>query len=73
MCELLSEAANGGALLTLGYEMLQPQSPQHPSLLGAMEGGEEGEREREEGEKRGGPVIHRVNIQCTAVDAIGTV
>lgn len=70
--ELLSEGGSRGALLTLTYKMLKPQSPHHPAVQEAMEEGG-GREEDEEGEGDGSrePVIHRVNIQCTAVDAIG--
>ena len=72
--ELLSGFSGGGALLTLSYEMLKPWSPHHPSVREAVDGGGRtegagGEQGREDVEE---PVIHRVNIQCTAVDAIGT-
>ena len=56
---------NSGSLLTLGYSFIQPHSPRHPAMVGA--GQEEGAGLDAENDA----VIHRVNIQCTAVDAIG--
>lgn len=68
MSELLSDEASRGALLTLSYEMLKPQSPYHPAV---QEAANETGREEEEEDDGREPVIHRVNVQCTAVDAIG--
>lgn len=70
--DLLTDAESQGALLTLVYEMLKPQSPYHPAITEA----DEEEVEEEDGKEvdeccRSEPVIHRVNIQCTALDAIG--
>ena len=71
--ELLTGVESQGALLTLGYEMLKPLSPHHPAIMEA----EEDRMDEEEGGKQTDecdhpePVIHRVNIQCTALDAIG--
>ena len=59
-----TQAGNCGSLLALSYTLIQPCSPLHPAMLEAEEGeGLEGEEEA---------VIHRINVQCTAVDAIGT-
>lgn len=63
-----TQASNSSSLLALSYTFIKPQSPQHPVMLEA-EGMEKGQGEglEEEGET----VIHRINVQCTAVDAIG--
>ena len=67
--EMFEEAESGrssGALLSLAYTLVKPPSPHHPGNLDASQEGEGLEREGE-----GEAVIHRINIQCTAVDAIG--
>ncbi len=67
--ELFEEAESGGcgsgALLSLMYTLVKPLSPQHPANVEAELQGEGLEGEG------GEAVIHRINIQCTAVDAIG--
>ena len=63
-----TQASNSGSLLALRYTFIKPQSPQHPVMLEAEGIGEAGQ---EEGLEDGEAVIHRVNVQCTAVDAIG--
>ena len=63
-----TQASNSGSLLALRYTFIKPQSPQHPVMLEAEGIGEVGQ---EEGLEDGEAVIHRVNVQCTAVDAIG--
>lgn len=65
--ETTQVASNSGSLLALSYTFIKPQSPQHPVMLEAEGIGEE----QEEGLEDGEAVIHRVNVQCTAVDAIG--
>lgn len=64
--DLFEEMQTGtscGSLLALSYTLIQPCSPLHPVMMEAEEGeGPEGEGEA---------VIHRINVQCTAVDAIG--
>lgn len=71
--EIFDEAETGcgsGALLSLTYTLVKPHSPHHPSNLEGeeLEGAGRGEG-LEGGERKA--VIHRVNVQCTAVDAIG--
>ena len=72
--ELLEDMDRRDALLTLKYNMLKPLSPRHPAVLEADKerDGEEGEdvKKKEESDIRE-PVIHRVNVQCTTLDAIG--
>ena len=52
------------ALLVLSYSLLTPNSPQHPAV-----------RDRDEDDVTSSvgdePNIHRVSLECTAVDAIG--
>ena len=72
--ELFEEAESGGcgsgALLSLMYTLVKPLSPQHPANLEEEEL-QEGEGLQEGVGLEGEAVIHRINIQCTAVDAIG--
>lgn len=73
---------SGDSLLALSYQLIKPQSPQHPAMLeaeGMMDegggggGGGGGKNGREEGSVslEGEAIIHRINVQTTAVDAIG--
>lgn len=63
--ELFSNSLDqsGHALLAFSYSLLTPDSPQHPAT-----------RDQDEDEITSvgdEPNIHRVNVECTAVDAIG--
>lgn len=59
------EEMPGGALFALTYTHVSPLSAEHPAMRDL--GTEEVCVERLEGE----PNIHRINLQCTAIDAIG--
>jgi hypothetical protein len=60
------ETPPGGSLCALTYTHVSPLSPQHPAVRD-RETQQEVSVERLEGE----PSIHRINLQCTAIDAIG--
>lgn len=60
------EMPPGGSLCALTYTHVSPLSPQHPAVRD-HETQQEVCVERLEGE----PSIHRINLQCTAIDAIG--
>lgn len=60
------ETPPGGSLCALTYTHVSPLSPQHPAVRD-HETQQEVCFERLEGE----PSIHRINLQCTAIDAIG--
>ena len=67
--ELFREDCSGqGSLLTLTYTLIQPHSPEHPVMLEAEE---EGAGKGEGPDFEGAAVMHCINVQCTAVDAIG--
>ena len=64
--ELFSSSLDqsGHALLAFSYSLLTPDSPQHPAT-----------RDQDEDEITSvgdEPNIHRISVECTAVDAIGT-
>ncbi len=67
------------SLLALSYILAEPSSPQHPAMLDSVEADteERGEGGEDDGGVSGGvdveneAVIHRLNVQCTAVDTIG--
>ena len=56
----------GRSLCALTYTHVSPLSPEHPAMRDLET--QEVCVERLEGE----PNIHRINLQCTAIDAIGT-
>ena len=59
------EEMPGGSLCALTYTQVSPLSPEHPAVRDLET--QEVCIERLEGE----PNIHRINLQCTAIDAIG--
>lgn len=59
------EEMPGGSLCALTYTHISPLSPEHPAMRDLET--QEVCVERLEGE----PNIHRINLQCTAIDAIG--
>ena len=61
------EEMPGGALCALTYTQISPLSPEHPAMKDL--GAQEVNMETLDGE----PNIHRISLQCTAVDAIGKV
>lgn len=63
-------SSSTGSLLGLCYTLIRPHSPLHPAMLEAEEGQGEGQGEGTVDWDME-PLIHRINVQCTAVDAIG--
>ena len=61
------EEMPGGALCALTYTQVSPLSPEHPAMKDLET--QEVCVEKLEGE----PNIHRINLQCTAIDAIGNI
>ena len=61
------EEIPGGALCALTYTQISPLSPEHPAMRDLE--AQEVCLEKLDGE----PNIHRISLQCTAVDAIGKI
>ncbi len=72
--DFLSREDDQDALLTVRYKMLKPMSPFHPAIMEVEELEEEEEQDSaklREYDHSCEPVIHRVNLQCTCVEAVG--
>ena len=62
-----------GLLLALSYTVLKPLSPKHPAMMEAEQEVCEGQEDKEEVaiDLENEAIIHRINVESTAIDAIG--
>ena len=61
---LSSEEEDSGALLALTYTSISPYSPHHPAIRDL-------EQDEDVGATDGESSIQKINVQCTAIDALG--